>query len=69
MSNEQAELMVCDPAYGTEKPYPSDAEQYRMYHGKIAWLFNPWTGARRDPRDIGSDLLGQLIVTTQKGNL
>lgn len=58
---KQEEVMKVDPAYGTPNPYPSHARQYRKYHGKIAWLINPWTGEKRDPRDIGSDVTGLLI--------
>jgi hypothetical protein len=57
----QEELMVVDPATGAEKPYPSHAEQWRKYHGKTAWLFNPWTGLRRRAEDVGSDPFGHLI--------
>lgn len=57
----QAIPMSFDPAYGTETPSPENAEAYRSYHGKVAWLYNPWTGKHRDPRDIGSDVLGYLI--------
>lgn len=53
--------MKFDPATGEEKPYPSNAEQYRTYHGKVAWLFNPWTGDNRSAQDIGSDIFGHLI--------
>jgi hypothetical protein len=59
---QQDTLMHFDPATGTEKPYPSHAEQWRKYHGSTAWLFNPWTGNRRDARDVGSDVHGLLIV-------
>lgn len=55
-------LMKFDPATGAEKPYPSEATQYRAYHGKVAWLFNPYTGDRRDARDVGSDCFGYAIV-------
>lgn len=58
---QQQTLMKFDPATCEEKPYPSNAEQYREYHGKVAWLFNPWTGDARDAYDIGSDTFGQLI--------
>ncbi len=57
----QNDLMNFDPASGQPHPYPSHAEQWRKYHGDVAWLFNPWTGGKRDPRDIGSDVLGRLI--------
>ena len=59
---QQQTLMKFDPAHCDEKPYPSNAEQYREYHGKVAWLFNPWTGEARDAYDIGSDTFGLLIV-------
>jgi len=54
-------LMKFDPATGDEKPYPSDASQYRAYHGLMAWLYNPWSGKKRNPADIGSDTFGKLI--------
>lgn len=55
-------LMRFDPGFGTEKPYPSHAQQYRVYHGDMAWLFNPWTGSRRHPLDVGSDPFGHLVA-------
>lgn len=55
-------LMKFDPVDGSEKPYPSEANQYREYHGQVAWLFNPYTGVRRDARDIGSDVFGLAIT-------
>ena len=58
----QSKLMIFDPASGGEKPYPSHAEQWRIYHGMDAWLFNPWTGARRHPSDVGSDCYGYAII-------
>ena len=54
-------LMKYDPATGNSKPYPSHAEQYRIYHGTVAWLVNPWTGEGRDARDIGTDCFGYTI--------
>lgn len=54
-------LMKFDPTDGSEKPYPSEAGQYRGWHGRVAWLFNPWTGEKRHPADIGSDVTGLLI--------
>lgn len=59
MSNE---LMKYDPATGKEKPYPSHAEQWRIYHGQTAWLFNPWSGTRRKAESVGSDCFGYGIV-------
>lgn len=55
------ELMNFDPATGWSKPYPSHAAQWREHNGKIAWLFNPWTGTRRSAQDVGSDPFGLLI--------
>lgn len=55
-------LMLFDPAFGTERPYPSHAGQWRDYHGKKAWLYNPWTGNKRHPLDIGTDPFGVLLV-------
>ena len=62
----QESLMRFDPAFRTEKPYPSHAAQYRSYHGDIAWLYNPWTGTPRHPSDIGSDPFGLLIAESQR---
>lgn len=59
-------LMLYDPATGAERPYPSHAAQWRAYHGKVAWLWNPWIGRPRDPRHIGSDVFGILIVPPQE---
>lgn len=59
---QQEALMNFDPATGDPKPYPSHAEQWRKWHGYgTAWLFNPWTGERRNAGDVGSDLVGLLI--------
>ena len=62
----QAELMIYDPATGDHRPYPSQADQYRNFHGNLAWLCNPWTGEDRTPADIGSDVFGVLIVPERK---
>ena len=57
----QQELMKFDPSDGSEKPYPSHAQQYRDYHGPRAWLYNPWVGCKRKPLDIGTDVFGVAI--------
>lgn len=57
----QEMLMKFDPATCKDNPYPSHAAQWREYHGKKAWLFNPWTGGQRDARDVGTDVFGILI--------
>lgn len=59
-------LMRFDPAYGTKDPYPSEAKQYREWHGGIAWIFNPYTGDRRHPLDIGSDVTGILCLPNKE---
>ena len=53
--------MKYSPDTGEERPYPSNAKQWREYHGKVAWLYNPWTGEKRDPRDVGSDVYGEQL--------
>ena len=63
MSNDNS-LLKFDPATGDEKPYPSNGEQWRIYNGSTAWFFNPYTGIRRDARDIGSDCFGYGIEST-----
>lgn len=60
---QQYTLMKFDSATGEPNPYPSHADQWRDWHGKAtAWLFNPWTGTRRDAGDVGSDTFGMLIL-------
>ena len=59
---QQDELMKVDPRDGSEQPYPSNAKQFREYHGEDAWLYNPWTTNKRDTRDIGTDVLGVAIT-------
>lgn len=60
----QNALMLFDPATGEPKPYPSEAAQWRSYHGfATAWLFNPWTGNRRYAGDVGSDPFGHAILS------
>ncbi len=54
--------MIRDPAIGEPRPYPSHAAQWRAWNGDTAFLFNPWTGQRRDAKDVGSDPFGLLIV-------
>lgn len=54
--------MKFDPANGGARPYPSDAYQWRQFHGPaMAWMFNPWTGTQRTTGDVGSDPQGLLI--------
>ena len=57
----QETVMKCCPATGSEKPYPSHANQWRKFHGATAWLFNPWCGNRRSALDVGSDPFGMAI--------
>lgn len=62
----QDATMRFSPVNGLKAPdwtlYPSHAAQFRAYHGPVAWLYNPWTGRPRDPRDIGTDPTGILIA-------
>lgn len=60
-SVDQEALMKFDPANGRPNPYPSHARQYREYSGRVAWLYNPWTGAVRNALDVGGDVFGHLI--------
>ena len=57
----QDTLMTNCPATGSAHPYPSHAAQWRKYNGATAWLFNPWTGRRRNAMDVGSDPFGVAI--------
>jgi hypothetical protein len=66
MSQSQQALMLFDPATGEPRPYPSHAEQWRIHHGSVAWLFNPWHGNRRDARDVGTDCFGHAIAPTSE---
>jgi hypothetical protein len=54
-------LFEFDPILGHREPYPSEVQQYRRYFPGYAWLYNPYTGELRDPRDIASDVYGHLI--------
>lgn len=60
---QQHTLMKYDHATGAEKPYPSHAAQWREWRGNgTGWLFNPWTGNRRSASDVGTDVIGLLII-------
>jgi hypothetical protein len=60
---QQYTLMMFDPATSQPHPYPSQADQWREWHGHgTAWLYNPWTGQQRYAEDVGSDITGLLIV-------
>lgn len=57
--------MRFDPVTGKEHVFPANAQHYRMYNTVGAvWMFNPWTGTKRDPRDVDTDKYGVLIVPT-----
>lgn len=58
----QPDLMKYAPHTGEAEPYPSTADHWRAHHGKVAWLFDPWTGEARNAYDIGTDVFGHLIV-------
>lgn len=57
--------LVYDPVTGNTGPKPDKANDYREHHGSVAWLWNPYNGHERDPRDIGSDPTGLLCVPIQ----
>lgn len=57
----EKDILVFDPVSGDLAIETFSAEEYRQHHGLVAWLYNPWTGEPRDPRDIGSDVQGLLI--------
>lgn len=38
------------------------ADGFRKSFPDSAWLFNPWTGKRREPKDVFSDPLGMKLV-------
>ena len=65
-TNRQHSVMLFDPQTGEPYPYPSEATQYRVWHGLTAWLFNPWTGSRRMAGDVGSDVQGFLILPPEE---
>lgn len=56
------DALLFDPATGKRMAEPVSANEYRKMEGQVAWLYNPWTGEKRDPRDIGTDVFGHLIV-------
>ncbi|MGL5282000.1 MAG: hypothetical protein ACRC8W_09705 [Plesiomonas shigelloides] len=56
-------LMKFDPVTGEKDPIPNEAKNYRNFHGDVAWIYNPYSGEKRDPRDIGTDVFGFWIVT------
>lgn len=58
----QTPFFKFDPRTGMKVDQPIRAQEFRDYHGRDAWLFNPWTGTARHVSDIGSDVLGHLIV-------
>lgn len=54
-------LLKFDPSTGNALVEHASPDAWRNYHGPVAWLFNPYTGAARDSRDIGTDVHGHLI--------
>lgn len=66
MQSTQNEPMSFDPVTGQSFSNPVDVNDYRIAYGKLAWLFNPWTGTKRDARDIGDDVLGLAIRIPNK---
>jgi hypothetical protein len=54
--------MRYDPVTGNYAVRLATPEEYREHYGSVAWLYDPWTGNKRDLRDVGTDPLGKLIV-------
>jgi len=63
--NVQTALMRFSPVDGTPQPYPSNADDFRTYQPRLAWLYDPWTGEKRTAADIFSDVQGQSIVPAE----
>jgi len=61
----QDKIMQFSPETGEGKPYPSHAQQWRDYHGNMAFLYNPWVGNKRHALDVGSDPFGFGIVAEE----
>lgn len=55
-------LMLFCPITGEKYPYPSTPEQFRMVYSGRVWYYNPYSGTKRDSRDIESDPCGFGIV-------
>lgn len=55
------EKMLFHPATGEMIP-PILPDEFRKENAGIAWLFNPFNGDKRDPKDIASDVFGALVV-------
>lgn len=53
--------LMYDPATGAVKPYPANQSQYRLFHSKTVWTYNPWTGRQRCDKDIAGDPFGLRI--------
>lgn len=56
----QKRLMQFNPETGVEALEPIFAEAWRKQN-KGAWLFNPWTGVKREAIEIGDDVFGFRI--------
>ena len=59
----QSRVMKFDPQTGAQRPYPSEAVQYRTLHHGPAWLYNPWTGEPRSAAEVGADMEGKNLRT------
>ncbi len=60
----QEKIMLFDPFTGWSDmlPTPCHAAQSREFHGLMAWMYNPWTGEKRNPGDIATDIMGSGIL-------
>lgn len=59
---KQSKPMRYDPVSRSEKPYPSEANQYREMFEDAVWAYDPWTGVKRRLSDIELDPQGEHIV-------
>lgn len=60
MGKQQSTPLKFSPYNGEEISTVNPAEEWRR--AGIRWGFNPWTGAKRDMRDVESDRSGLLII-------
>ena len=59
--------MPYSPIDGTPLSAGRDHEEYRTCYPSRLWYFNPWTGEKRDPRDVDSDPTAVLLLPPGEG--
>ena len=55
-------MLFC-PFSGEPGPVPDSAHAWREQH-QVVWLFNPWTGERRERMEIERDVDGKRLALT-----